>query len=182
MVNNTDEKYKNGMMMRFAKLIIVMLAFLLVGCAKKDEKTMIAEAEKKLFANDIAGAIEEYNKFLEEYPAGQNTAKVLFEMGKIYQSKLDKNVEGEASSIKAIEYYKQAYEKFSASKEAPMALFMTGFIYADDLKKYDEAKEAYRLFIAKYPTHELADDAKAEIETVGMSPEEVILRKQLAGK
>ncbi|MBI2418977.1 MAG: tetratricopeptide repeat protein [Ignavibacteriales bacterium] len=168
--------------MRYVKLIAVLVMLIIIGCSKKDEKTFLDAADQKLKTNDIAGAIVEYNKFLEEFPEGQAAPKVLYELGKIYQSKLDKTVDENTSLTMAVDYYTQVAQKFPKAADAPTALFMSGFITANDLKKYDDAKIIYQKFLAAYPNHELAEAAKSEIETAGLSPEEIILRKQVAGK
>jgi len=56
---------------------------------------------------------------------------------------------------------------------------MAGFIYANELQNYKEAEILYKQFLNEYPDNELAPSARAELENLGLSPEE-ILEKNLA--
>jgi len=56
---------------------------------------------------------------------------------------------------------------------------MAGFILANDLNMYNEATEAYNLFMETFPKHELAASAKEELDNMGLTPEE-ILQKNIA--
>ncbi|TFG98895.1 MAG: outer membrane protein assembly factor BamD [Calditrichales bacterium] len=67
----------------------------------------------------------------------------------------------------AITNFKNILEYYPQGDNAPKATFMIGFIYANNTKDLEEAKKYYTLFIEKYPEHDLADDAKYELETLG---------------
>ncbi|KAA3617824.1 MAG: outer membrane protein assembly factor BamD [Calditrichaeota bacterium] len=67
----------------------------------------------------------------------------------------------------AVNNFKAIAENYQQGKHHSESLFMLGFIYANDLKNLDEAKKYYTEFVTKYPKHDLADDAKYEIETLG---------------
>jgi hypothetical protein len=56
---------------------------------------------------------------------------------------------------------------------------MAGFIYANELQNYKEAEALYKQFLSEYPENELAPSAQAELDNLGLSPEE-ILQKNLA--
>jgi outer membrane protein assembly factor BamD (BamD/ComL family) len=58
------------------------------------------------------------------------------------------------------------------------ALFMVGFVNANYLKNYVKAKEYYTNFLEKYPDHDLADDAKYEIENLGKDINELPFLKE----
>jgi outer membrane protein assembly factor BamD (BamD/ComL family) len=67
----------------------------------------------------------------------------------------------------AIKDFKTILEHYPEGENAPKATFMIGYIYANNLENYDAAKKYYEQFIKKYPKHELTDDAKYELETLG---------------
>ncbi len=90
------------------------------------------------------------------------------------------------------EYYDMAYqymgkEKWSEAEQnfqkildqypngiySSKALFMVGFINANYLGNYEKAKEYYTKFLKKYPNHDLADDARYEIENLGKNVDEL---------
>lgn len=49
-------------------------------------------------------------------------------------------------------------------------MFLKGYAYESG-EHYDEAKEAYTLFVESYPDHYLAQDTKKMLQYIGMSPE-----------
>jgi hypothetical protein len=44
---------------------------------------------------------------------------------------------------------------------------MIGFIYANELKDFEKAKIAYEKFLKDFPEHEMAKDARWEIDHLG---------------
>ena len=81
--------------------------------------------------------------------------------------KLAYDLYNKESYEEAIVNFKSIIEYYPQGENAAKATFMIGFIYANNIKNYDEAKKYYTLFIEKYPDHDLADDAKYELETLG---------------
>ena len=71
-------------------------------------------------------------------------------------------------------------KNYPQGKRAAEAQFMLGFINANDIKNYDEAKKHYDRFIAKYPEHDLADDAQYELQTLGKDINDLPIFKQLS--
>ena len=50
---------------------------------------------------------------------------------------------------------------------------MIGFIYANEVKNLDKAKEAYEKFLKAYPEHEMAKDAKWELDHLGQDIDDI---------
>lgn len=73
----------------------------------------------------------------------------------------------------ALQQFKNIVEYYPQGKRTAEAAFMLGFINANDLKNYDAAKTYYEQFIAKYPDHDLRDDAEYEIKTLGKDIDEL---------
>lgn len=67
----------------------------------------------------------------------------------------------------AVENFKNLVNHYPEGKRSAETLFMLGFINANDIKNLPEAEKYYKEFIAKYPQHELADDAQYELNTLG---------------
>ncbi len=155
-------------------IIIGVFALLFGGCKKKDENAYMEEANVCIQKLDVPGAVMAYEKLLEEFPTGQKASMVLYNLGRIYQDKSDKSLDAEQSSKKAISYYKQVVAKFPQAQQAPAALFNIAFIQANELRSFDEAKASYTQFIRDYPNDLLVPSAKAEIDNMGKSPEEII--------
>jgi TolA-binding protein len=74
---------------------------------------------------------------------------------------------GQEAYADAIESFKIIIEKYPDGETTAKATFMLGFINANSLENLDEAKKYYTLFVEKYPDHDLADDAKYELNTLG---------------
>ena len=49
------------------------------------------------------------------------------------------------------------------------AMFMVGYLNANHLNNMEKARQYYQMFVDKYPKHELADDAKFELEHLGQT-------------
>ena len=67
----------------------------------------------------------------------------------------------------SINAYQKLISVYPESKFAPQSQFMIGFIYANEFKDLDKAKDAYEKFLEKYPDHEMAKDAKWELDHLG---------------
>ncbi len=67
----------------------------------------------------------------------------------------------------AEKYFQKILDEYPNGVYSSKAMFMVGFINANYLKNYDKAKKYYQDFLNKYPNHDLADDARYEIENLG---------------
>jgi len=169
----------------FKKLVMLktflLLIILFVGCSKS-EQTYWDEAINNQKAGKYKEAVASYQALAESYPQSEKAVKALFEVAKIYQVKMLKDVEPKQSMLKAIEFYNKIYAAYPSTPEAPKALFMKGFIESNELQNYDAAKKTYNLFLQKYPADEMAASARAELETIGLSPEEILRRNAQVSK
>lgn len=76
----------------------------------------------------------------------------------------------------AVELWGTVDSKFKSYQRSPEALFMQGFVSENDLQDREQAIRYYEVFLAKYPQHPMADDARALIENLkkGISDQELI--------
>lgn len=76
----------------------------------------------------------------------------------------------------AIELWGTVDTKFKNYQRSPEALFMQGFVSENDLQNRKQAIRYYEVFLAKYPQHPMAEDARALIENLkkGISDQELI--------
>ncbi len=65
--------------------------------------------------------------------------------------------------------FQMILDKYPNGTYSSKALFMVGFINANHLNNYEKAEKYYKDFLEKYPNHDLADDAKYEIDNLGKS-------------
>jgi len=78
-------------------------------------------------------------------------------------------------------YFEKILQEYPNGVFSSKATFMVGFINANYLKNYDKAREYYSLFLEKFPKHELADDAKYELEHLGKGMEDLPFLKDEKG-
>lgn len=160
------------------KIFLFFTLFLLIGCGKSD-KELMDEGKANVEQGNIPEAVISFEEIVNEKPNSELAPEAISQLATIYQNKLVKNISEQESLEKAAGLYKKIFDNYPESSLAPMGLFMTGFIQANELMNYDRATETYKLFIEKYPDHELAGSAREELTNMGLTPEE-ILQKNLA--
>ncbi|GAB4257192.1 MAG: hypothetical protein Kow0079_14360 [Vicingaceae bacterium] len=140
---------------------------------KEDLITNIENLESKLYANkdkyDTKLALEvldAYKAFLKKYPSDEKSPAYTFKAGEIAMS-LNKSQE-------AIAFFTRVNDNYKEFDKSSYALFLTAFVYDTQVKDYTQARKYYEAFINKYPNHELIDDAKASLQNLGKTPEELI--------
>ena len=164
----------------FLYFIIILL---FAGCSKISDKEYLNKAEESLNQNDIAGAVEAYSSLIEEYPDSKLTPGALEKLAAIYQNNQVKNLSQVESLREASNLYRKLYDKYPKSENAAKALFLSAYILANEpLKDYDNATKTYKLFLEKYPDHDLAYSAKEEIKNMGIPAEDIIGKKIVTGK
>lgn len=159
-------------------VVFLSLAVLLLNGCGKSEKEQFEEANRFVQEKKYTEAISAYEKVGQEFSDGVYGAKSFYEIAKLYQAEVVTGLDQKTSQEKAVEYYQKVFLKYPKDESAPAALFMAGFIQANNLGKYNEATVTYKKFLEVYPKSEFADDAKAELNNMGLSPEEIIAKHQ----
>jgi TolA-binding protein len=161
-------------------ITIILTLLLFFGCStKKTDKELFDEAKKNLTEQNIPEAVSSFDELLIEYPESNLAPEALSELATIYQNKQVKNISEEENLNKSVELFIRLHDDYPSSEYAPSGLFMAGFIYANELQNFEAAKAIYQQFLNEYPEDELAASAKAELDFMGLSPEE-ILQKNMA--
>jgi len=162
--------------MKIIKLFSVLSIsiLLLFGCSSKSADNIFNEATSLIQQKKYNEALNKFKTVVEQFPSSPKTADAMFEIAKLYQGKVVKNIGEKESLVEAVKYYKKVYDNFPNSKIAPKSLFMAGFIEANELNDYDSAKKTYNTYLEKYPKDELVKDAKVELQNLGKSPEEIL--------
>lgn len=162
------------------KILSLFILLILFGCgSKKSAEELLTEANTNLKNNKVPEAVLLFEEIINEYPESDKVPEVLSQLASIYQNKMLKNLSDTESLEKAVSFFRRIFDDYPESSYAPTGLFMSGFVLANELNYYDRATETYKLFLEKYPNHELAASAKEEVVNMGLSPEE-ILKKNLA--
>jgi len=163
--------------MRFLRTCIhsLFVIILAVQCAR-DPKAHIKELEKQMsaenfkfdengmkVANDLIQAYVDYaekNKNSDEAPA------YLFDAANMAM-----NVN---QADKALELFNRIIYQYPDYKKTPDCLFLLAYIYENNLQNFGKAKEIYEDFLAKYPDHDFADDARISIDNMGKPLDELV--------
>jgi TolA-binding protein len=138
------------------------------------------EAKLGIEQKKIPETIKAYETLVSEFPDDSLAPEALYQLGTIYQNKMAPNIKETESMEKAANVFKSVFDKYPDSKQAQVSLFMTGFIQANELKKYQEATATYNLFLQKYPKSDMAPAAKDEINNMGLTPEQIIAKKEVS--
>lgn len=161
-------------------IIAFSLLLLFFGCSSnKSDKEMFDEAETNLKEKKYPEAVISFEELINDHPDSKLAPEALSQLASIYQNKQVKNLSEEENLEKAIELFKKLHDNYPSSEYAPSGLFMAGFISANELHNYEAATLIYQQFLKEYPNNELASSAQAELDNMGLSPEE-ILKKNMA--
>lgn len=125
-----------------------------------------AESHTQLDYSTANSLIAAYADYAKNFPDDPQTPEYLFKAGRIATTM--------RQSKQAIDFYKTVYTKYPDFNKAPDALFLQGFVYESQLNDTAKAKAVYSEVIEKYPKTRLAEDARASIDNMGKSPEELI--------
>ena len=151
----------------------------MAATSKKSDKELFDEAQKNLKEDKIPEAVIAFEELVSDYSDSELAPEALSQLAGLYQNKLIKSMSEKENLEKAIALFKKLHDEYPTSSYAPSGLFMAGFIYANEMQRYEEATVLYKQFLKEYPNDELAASAQAELDNMGLSPEE-ILQKNLA--
>ncbi|GMU99910.1 MAG: hypothetical protein AMXMBFR51_26450 [Ignavibacteriota bacterium] len=166
------------------KLFIVLLSlFFIIGCSsKKSDKELFDEAQQNLKLDKIPEAVIAFEEIVNDHSDSELAPEALSQLAGLYQNKLIKSLSEKENLEKAIELFKKLHSDYPKSTFAPSGLFMAGFINANELQNYDEATKLYKQFLVEYPNDELAASAQAELDNMGLSPEEILMKNMAKEK
>ncbi len=131
-------------------------------------KKLEGEMHQTMELNNVTAglALTAYTEFANLFPDDSLSADFLFKAGEV------------ATAIKqypqALSYYKNITDKYPTYKNYVMSLYLQGFLQDNYLNADDKAKEIYTQVLEKYPTSTFANDAKAAIQNLGKSDEQLI--------
>ena len=164
-------------------IIALLTIFLIVGCStKKTDKELFDEAQQNLKQDKIPEAVMAFEEIVNDHSDSYLAPEALSQLAGLYQNKLIKSISEKENLEKAIELFKKLHADYPKSSFAPSGLFMAGFINANELQNYDEATRLYKQFLQEYPNDELASSAQAELDNMGLTPEEILMKNMAKEK
>lgn len=172
-----------GMPRSLLLLFLALSTLAAVGCKKissRKDLENIQALEKKADENRQAASLggtkldlplleelgEAYTRWADDYPEAPETPEFLFRAGELYSNELQ-------DFAKAIEVFERDYQKYPEHETAANALFFIGYLYNNSLHDLDKAKKYYEEFLEKYPQHNMAKHAQFELESLGMSADDL---------
>ncbi|HBS87507.1 MAG: hypothetical protein A2W91_00425 [Bacteroidetes bacterium GWF2_38_335] len=167
--------------------VIIIFSILIAACTSEKEKP---EADKSQIVKEItelenqvmdvpdpekvSKLIAKYLEFEKAFEGDTAIPEYLFKAA-VWSKNLMKSRE-------AIKIFDRIITSFPDYKKVPMCLFYKAMVFGDDIGDFKTAKELYLLFLEKYPNHDFAQSAKASIENLGLTPEELVAKWEKEGK
>lgn len=111
--------------------------------------------------------IQGYVQYVDSHPEDSLATRYLDAAATLHASQ-------PAESREAIKIFDRLISEYPDATRSSEALFMKAYILNNSLQSYGEAKKYYEEFIRKYPNHELAASASAELKNMGISNEEIV--------
>ena len=141
--------------------------------SRDDIKRHIQKLEKSLYEDTVAmdrqkatDLMEAYAAFVDRDPNQLGAPEYIFKAGELAM--------GLNRTLDAIKYFSISYGRYPNYEKRPYALFLKAFVLENQAKDYEQATEAYKIFMEEYPDHPMYDDAKYSIQNMGKTPEQLI--------
>ncbi len=154
-------------------LTFIFLSFLMLSC--NDGKTDLVNQIEELtavmknedFPSDVNmdAIIGLYDQYINAYPEDAATFSYM-ELKAKYLGASNKYDE-------SIAVYDEIIAKYDDDAKVADALFMQAFIEENYKGDKQAAEKRYQDFLAKYPDHELADDARFSLENLNLTDEQI---------
>ena len=160
--------------MKGITFLTIAFSILLFSCSPSRDKMLgkISKMEKemktaqKVDTNAVTNLLSAYQNFASKYPDDSLAPENLYKAAGL--------AVGFNRGTQAIDLYESIMNNYPKYKKVPECFFMEGYAYENVIGNIAKASEYYNKFLAKYPNHELADDASAAIKYLGKSPEEMV--------
>jgi len=78
-----------------------------------------------------------------------------------------KRLQEQSQFQQAVDKYQQLIRLYPSSPMCAQSQFMIGYIYANHIQNFDAARQAYQVYLERYPNDEMAKDAKWELDHLG---------------
>ena len=154
-------------------IVVFVLSLFFVGCNTNDPAKKIEKLEKQLFATENAidpevadDLVSAYCDFADANPKDAKAPEYLFKAVDVSM-----NLNEPQRTIFIIDKLLNDYPDYP---RAQAALFVKAFIFETRYNNLEVAKRLYEQYLSMYPDGEFAEDCKASIENLGLTPEELI--------
>lgn len=161
--------------------ILITACVVLVSCGKKVETASEITGRIKAMEDSVFSSmtfdkrraqalLDVYKAYAAAYPQDTLAPEYLFRAANVAKSMHD----GEQS----ISIYDRVIKEYPSWRRLPDVFYLKAFTIDSELDRKGEAQTAYKEVISRYPDHPFAKDAKAMIENLQYTDEELIQRFQ----
>lgn len=157
---------------------LLIIALFLVNCGN-DPARKIGKLEKQLFSTEnkinpevASDLVSAYCDYADDNPEDKNAPEYLFKAMDVSM-----NLNEPQRTIRIIDRLLEEYPDYPRTQAA---LFVKAFIFETVYNNFDMAQKLYRKYLEIYPDGEFADDCRALIENLGLSPEELVKKFESA--
>ena len=154
-------------------IVLLLIAGFFVGCNSNDPAKRIEKLEKQVLTIDKAidpevasDLVSAYCDFADANPEDAMAPEYLFKAVDVSM-----NINEPQRTISIIDRLLKEYPDYPRTQAA---LFVKAFIFENKYGNLDMAKKLYEQYLEMYPNGEFANDCRASIENLGLSPEELV--------
>ena len=151
------------------------MAMMLFACGNNDQAKRIEKLEKQVFSTEMAidpviasDLVSAYCDFADANPNDAMAPEYLFKAVDVSM-----NLNEPQRTIYIIDKLLKDYPDYPRTQAA---LFVKAFIFETRYGNLNMAKKIYEQYLEMYPYGEFAEDCRASIENLGLSPEELVKR------
>ena len=148
---------------------------MLFACGNNDQAKRIEKLEKQVFSTEMAidpviasDLVSAYCDFADANPNDAMAPEYLFKAVDVSM-----NLNEPQRTIYIIDKLLKDYPDYPRTQAA---LFVKAFIFETRYGNLNMAKKIYEQYLEMYPYGEFAEDCRASIENLGLSPEELVKR------
>ncbi len=152
---------------------VLFIALFFAGCNSNDPAKKIEKLEKQLFTTENAivpevasDLVSAYCDFADANPDDAMAPEYLFKAVDVSM-----NINEPQRTISIIDRLLTEYPDFPRTQAA---LFVKAFIFETRYNNLDMAKKLYEQYLEQYPEGEFAEDCRASVENLGLTPEELV--------
>ena len=154
-------------------IVLLLIAGFFVGCNSNDPAKRIEKLEKQVLTIDKAidpevasDLVSAYCDFADANPEDAMAPEYLFKAVDVSM-----NINEPQRTISIIDRLLKEYPDYPRTQAA---LFVKAFIFENKYGNLDMAKKLYEQYLEMYPNGEFANDCRASIENLGLTPEELV--------
>ena len=168
-------------------LLTGLMALIACGGGNTDTGTDTAEAVKRIRAMEDSvfenlafdqrsaqALLDVYKAFATAHPQDTMAPEYLFRAAGVAKSVRDAD--------QSLRLYDRIIKDYPSWRRIPDTYYLRAFTLDNDLDRIGEARTAYEDVINRFPDHAFARDAKAMIENLGLTDEQLIQKFEAAQK